>query len=161
MPEDEFGQPIKELRITGEAPPDILHLNELQKMFPEEDLPPDPRVSNTTTLWACKSIFLMLDMGEPRSSPKIQSLLSLILVELHWLKRNEAEIERKLKNRPEVAVRYERKGRPPIELPDAVCKRLNQVGLRYHHDTQCWSGWQTDEMVITANELLSTQAKLI
>ena len=99
MHEDEYGQPIKELRIFSEEPPNILHLHELRKRFPEEDLPPDPRVSNMTTLWACKVISAMLDMGESRASPKIQSLLSLIAIELHWMKRNEREIERKMKNR--------------------------------------------------------------
>jgi len=159
MPEDEYGQPIKELKIIKEEPPKISHLLKLHKMFPE-DIPDDPRESNMTMLWACKSISRMLDMGEPRSSPKIQSLLSLIDLELHWMRRNKQEIEQKLKNRPEVAIRYEKRGKAPIELPTSVYQRLRDVGLSYNHDTQLWSGWQTDEMVITANELLSTQGRL-
>ena len=159
MPEDEFGQPIKELKLISSEPPNSYHLIELQKMFPE-DIPDDPQESNMTMLWACKTIFRMLDMGEPRSSPKIQSLLSLIDLELHWMRRNKQEIEQKLKNRPEVAIRYEKRGKAPIELPTPVYQRLRDVGLSYNHDTQSWSGWQTDEMVIVANELLSTQGRL-
>ena len=161
MPEDEYGQPIKELRIFSEEPPNISHLHELRKRFPEEELPPDPRVSNMTTLWACKVISAMLDMGESKCSPRIQSLLSLIAIELHWMKRNEREIERKMQNRPKAAIRYERRGRPPSELPKQVQMRLKDVGLKYNHDTQLWSGWQTDEMVIIANELLSSQGRLL
>ena len=99
-------------------------------------------------------------MGEPKSAPLIQSLVSLINLELHWMRRNKEEIEQKLKNRPEIAIKYKKRGKAPMELPTSVYQRLKDVGLSYNHDTQCWSGWQTDEMVIVANELLSTQGRL-
>ena len=160
MPENECGQPTNESEILNEVPPNSYHLHELHKLFPD-DIPDSVRESNMTMLWACKSIFRMLDMGEPRSSPKIQSLVSLINIELHWMKENREEIKRQAAKAPQHAVRFEKRGRPPLEIPDSFYQRLKDVGLPYNHEKQAWCGWQTDEMVIVANELLTTQGRLL
>lgn len=160
MPENECGQPINESMILNEVPENSYHLHDLHKLFPD-DIPESVRESNMTMLWACKSIFKMLDMGEPRSSQKIQLLVTLIDTELKWMKENREEIKRQAAKAPTFAVRFEKRGRPPLELPSSYYQKLKAVGLTYNHEKQAWCGWQTDEMVIVANELLTTQGRLL
>jgi hypothetical protein len=62
---------------------------------------------------------------------------------------------------PAPARRYETPGPAPLKLSHAVNQRLTDVGLKYNHNKKLWCGWQTDEMVIVANELLSVQGRLI
>jgi hypothetical protein len=100
--------------------------------------------------------------GATLSSPFLmRAIIELIEGEVEWLRKQTIQEQWRAENRPVPAVRYQTRGPAPMDLTITVYQRLKDVGLSYSHETKMWSGWQTDEMVITANELLSVQGRLI
>jgi hypothetical protein len=124
-------------------------------------IPPAQNVHNETIRLALEILSELL-AGATWSSPFLmKAIIDLIEGEVEWLKRQTIQHQWYEENRPQPVVRYETRGPEPLELSTPVYRRLKEVGLSYSHETKLWSGWQTDEMVITANELLSVQGKLI
>jgi len=135
----------------------------LHKMIQEKSrtIPPALNVSNEITRLGCVILSELLDGATWNSPLLMKAIIDLIEGEVEWLRKQTIYEQWREENRPVPAKRYQTRGPAPMELTTPAYQRLKEVGLSYNHKTKMWSGWQTDEMVITANDLLSVQGKLI
>ena len=127
----------------------------------KEDTPPDPTVSNQTTLWAVELLKSLVANGSTMDSPEVQVLLMVLREEVRWVKEHLDEMDKRKRQKISVATKYEIAGPPPLEMPDGAYKALQRVGMSYNHQTGKYSGWHTPRMEEMATQVLARQAQLI
>ena len=145
---------------------ETLTQNQIEEIFvslwgTKEDPPPDPTVSNQTTLWAVELLKSLVANGSTMDSPEVQVLLMVLREEVRWVKEHLDEMDRRKRQKISVATKYEIAGPPPLEMQDCAYKALQRVGMSYNHQTGTYSGWHTPQMEQMATHVLARQTQLI